>query len=717
MIKNYYFRIVKNRKFKAGLSILFVVLFIGALMIFFLAGKFRNIETRAQFLLKHPGVTKILPLYWKIRKTTDITYLSYFFKKDEISSYELVIAENDLQKMNDSLPDAFMNVIYTDNVFVPAEFRADGKIYKVRVRYRGKNAVHCNAPKKSYLVKFDKENLFNGMSELNFIIPDDRLFAIEHFNNYRAAKLGLKAPPSGFANLKVNGQKNALYFTIEGWSKEMLEKWNLPKDAELYGNDYGGSWGDIAGWQLLASNSKDFSKLEELISLLNQGTDEEFDARIFDIVDKDNFYAWQIHQELANSSHEGTDNLRLYFDPSKNKFFFIPWDVEIEPLASRDNFGNYETIAKRVFANPAFLQEKNRRLYNYVADEKNLEDDLAFYDRAYESFKVSLYKDRLKIYTNRFADESYAANRQQLIDIFHRLRDRLAAESSARGFDTVRIEDDFNLAYPLGKSDELVSYFKGRYIDDRGFVKELGQNFTSTYGDEDFIDTYFDTPQLDLYQRQAGLRYRVRTNRLDPEDDKIGRELIQLKLSGTDKFQDQDNAGSRNEIKFDVKRSVSGNIADDRNPVISLIAPDMREEFKARVRELGLNPYALRPILTIEQRRRRVYLNRDGDTFISFSMDDASSQLWGADSSFSQMEVELNELAYTAADARLKERMQKIREEMIADLREHFQYLQDDTTIKYTKMFDLLDVRLPWMKFLIRIGILRGKQPPLQSQK
>lgn len=714
-LKNYYYRIAKSRATKTAAAVFLVILVAGAVGVFLARGKFADPGTRAQFLREHPGVTKILPLYWKIRKITDVTYLSYFFKKDEVPNYELVIAENDLKKLNDSLPKGFMNVVYTDKVFAPAEFRAGDKTYQVRVRYRGINAVHWNARKRSYLIKFDRDDLFKGMQELNFIIPDDRFFAVEHFNNYRAEKLDLKVPASGFANLKVNGQKNALYFTIEGWSDEMLEKWELPKGAVLYGNEFGGDWESLSGWDHMAGpkSPEAMALLSELLRLLYRAEDAEFYAKIFGIVDKDNFYAWQIHQELVNSTHQATDNHRFYFDKTSGKFFFVPWDVEIELLEEKDNFGYYGALGKRIFSNPVFLQEKNHRLADYVADENNLEDDLDFYDRTFESFKISLYKDRLKIYPNRFADNSYADHRQQIIDIFLRLRNELVLQ----GQEDVRIEDDFNLAYPSGKSDEMVAHLRQRYIDDQSFVKELGPNFTSAYGDEDFVDTYFDTPKLDLYNRKAGLRYRLRTNRVDPEDRKSGRELVQLKLSGTDKFQDQGNTDSRNEIKFDVERASSGNLADDRNPVISLIAPDMREGFKELIRELGLDPHDLRPILTIEQHRRRVYLNRDGETFISFSVDDARTQLWWAGSSFSQMEVELNELAYTAADAALKERMQKIREEMIADLREHFNYLQDDQTVKYTKMFDLLDARLPWMKFLIRTGVLREKQPPLQPQK
>ena len=262
------------------------------------------------------------------------------------------------------------------------------------------------------------------------------------------------------------------------------------------------------------------------------------------------------------------------------------------------------------------------------------------------------------------------------------------ATAGVRAADSVRIEDDFNLAYPAGKSDEIVEYLKGKYIDDQSFAQNLGPEYSSSYGDEDFTDQYFDTRKLDLHKRKAGLRYRARVDRADPGKRK---ELVQLKLSGDDKFSDAGNTGSRNEIKFDV----------------SGLAEALEiKEFRDAIKQLGLDPYGLKPILTIEQHRRRIYLNRDSETFISFSVDDAKSRRWWARAEFSQMEVELNELAYTGASAEERERMQEIRVAMIRDLREKFPYLENDNTIKYTKMFDLLVKRLPFMRFFIKIGIM-----------
>ena len=408
------------------------------------ASKFKSVESRAQFLHEHQGVTKLLPVYWQMRKLGDIIYLPYFFKHDAVPTYALEIAPQDLEKLNASLPQAFMGVSLREHVFVPAIFRADGKTYQTTVRYRGERARHWNASKKSYLVKFDKKTPFHDQSEISFIIPDDRNFAVEDFNNYRAGKLGLHTPDSGFANLDVNHQGSALYFAIESWSRQMLDKWSVSPDSIFYGNSNGGAglWQDINNWQVTVSASKgdkdDLSKLEELLRLLNTAPDREFNTRIFELVDKDNFYALQIHQELANSSHQFDDNVRLYYDARRSKFFFVPWDVEIEPLG-HNHFGQYGQLAGRIFSNPTFLKEKNERLYKYVSNENNLADDLNFYDYTYESFKISLYKDRLKIYTNHYADKSYAQHRQEIIDIFHYLQGHLVGSDSAPGLDVVRL--------------------------------------------------------------------------------------------------------------------------------------------------------------------------------------------------------------------------------------------------------------------------------------
>ena len=409
-----------------------------------LASKFGSAGSRAEFLRAYPAATRFLPLYWEARKLSDITYLPFLFKKDKLPTYALEISDENLQKLNDSLPQEFMTVIYYDKIYVPAKFSYQGKEYDVQVRYRGDTAVHWNAPKRSYHVRFNKDMPFFGFRELAFIIADDRKFVLEHFHNYRAGKLGLLRPPSFFANLRLNGQKQGLYFVMEGWSQEMLAKWEVPDEANLYGDgDVGLDWKNLSDWELKTTDTQftyqHFSEMKQLLELLNHSSDEEFYAQIFDLIDKDDFYSWQVLNQLANSVHGYVGNIQLYFDDSNGKFHFVPWDVEGDP-ASVDNFEIYGPLATRIFANPVFFHEKNKRLYEYLADEKNLQDDLRFYNEAFENIQPALYRDRLKIYTNRWADGVVRENRANIIANAARLKEKL--EQAGRVLAEIAINHD-----------------------------------------------------------------------------------------------------------------------------------------------------------------------------------------------------------------------------------------------------------------------------------
>jgi len=180
-----------------------------------------------------------------------------------------------------------MNVLLTERIYAPAKFIYDGKTYDVQVRYRGDNAIHWNAPKKFYLIKFDKDDLFNGYRQLSFIIIRDRYFALEQFNNYRAEKFGIYYPPSWFGNLKVNGKNNGVYFIIENWNKEMLAKWEVPDESNFYDDTFAETpagvirdddiWDKLDYWQKLASDSsfnyEHYSELYKLLELYNNPDD------------------------------------------------------------------------------------------------------------------------------------------------------------------------------------------------------------------------------------------------------------------------------------------------------------------------------------------------------------------------------------------------------------------------------------------------------------
>ncbi|KKW29933.1 MAG: hypothetical protein A3K06_00985 [Candidatus Doudnabacteria bacterium RIFCSPHIGHO2_01_52_17] len=450
-LKRFYYRFIKDRKLK---TVVFLVVLIGAV---FGVWALKHKES----LRKNP---RAFAMYQQIRKLGDIVYLPYLFKKDEVPTYELEIAPDQKKLMDESLPSG-TGYIYTDKVFVPAKFFYKGKEYDVRVRYRGDEDLHWKHPKKSYLVEFKDSAPFSGQTRINFILVDDRKFALEQFNNWRAEKLGLLHPPSGFADLRINGRNHGLYFMIENWSPEMLAKWEVPDGSNFYSAldlpalyqtpPSFGFWDNLHGWQLVVEDARvsyeHYSELDKLVELLHTERDEDFFARIFDLIDRDNFYAWQVHQELTNSVHQNVDNVRLFFDNSKGKFIFIPWDVSSDTPDS-DNSDIYSSLSARIFTNPKYLHEKNEQVYRYVSDEKNLDEDLAFYDETYRAIRPSLYKDRMKIFTNRDADKMHKQFRQQIIDNFERLNSlfenqrTILAEVRLTGDDVPRFQNNFILA-------------------------------------------------------------------------------------------------------------------------------------------------------------------------------------------------------------------------------------------------------------------------------
>jgi hypothetical protein len=417
--------------------IIFIFIFLAGF--YFIFYKVMSDESRVSFLRSRPLLVKMLPVIRSVRKVSDIQHFIYFFQKSDLPVYELEIKDDNFKKMLDSLPEGFTEEIYTNKIYVPAKATYNNREYKVKVRFRGDNSIHWEADKKSYLIKFDSEDpLEGGVRRLSFIIPDDRKFAVEHFNNYRAEKLGLMYPNSDFAILKINGKDYGPYFLIENWSEEMLAKWEVPDVSNFYGGTdpvvwfnkvvFDEIWENLGMWEKMQSDDKfnfdHYSEVYKLLDLVNNASDEEFNESIFYLIDKDNFFNWVVHQNLSSSTHQAGANLRMFFNNAVGKFYFIPWDVDNFPVIENiDTF--YSQLVSRVLSNPEYTHERNKRLWNYVGNKDNLEEDLKEYDKIYNDIKVAIYKDRTKIYTNKWADNLYEDRRSFIIDNFNYLRESL----------------------------------------------------------------------------------------------------------------------------------------------------------------------------------------------------------------------------------------------------------------------------------------------------
>ncbi|MBT6294878.1 MAG: hypothetical protein HOJ25_04305, partial [Candidatus Magasanikbacteria bacterium] len=315
-------------------------------------------------------------------------------------------------------------------------FIFDNKIYEVEVRYRGNSAPHWSEEKKSMRIRFPKDDLFFGKRDINFIIPLDRYYLAEEFNNYRARKMGLVVPDSKFVGIKINGKQEALYWEVEHFSKEFLETHNLSGDMDLYGEGdtfQQKIYTDINYWQkyvedpLKAKNN--YTPLEIYLSFLNEAPEEVFNKYIFDLIDKDNFYTWTIHNLLSGSLHQDySHNIRMVFDKSVGKFKIFPWDLYVYDYSVKvlDIDSALEAtrnpLVGRVLSNPEFMHERNQMMWEYVENKDNLKEGLKTYDELFVSTQKTFYNDPIRNRSYKFFENEVGRTRSNIEKNFNRIR-------------------------------------------------------------------------------------------------------------------------------------------------------------------------------------------------------------------------------------------------------------------------------------------------------
>lgn len=271
------------------------------------------------------------------------------------------------------------------------------------------------------------------------------------------------------------------------------------------------------------------------------------------------------------------------------------------------------------------------------------------------------------------------------------------------GADKARVDSQITLRIPAEQAEAVYEYLKATYVGKEGLLQQQFPGLSISGQPKSdvsiFTDAYFDTPRLDLYRTKNSARYRTRVNTTDPKDRKSGRELVQMKVTPPGNFT------LRNELKYPVKRSYEPpSDADDLHPLISLIDKDQRADFKSVYVKAGINPYQLKHIFTIEQTRRRGYVNLGSENIFSFSVDTGAASWMGIEGRYSSVDLGLVEITYTEADAKKRELMWAIREAVIADLKRHFPRLEQNADSKYSLVLQQIMAKLPLAPALIRFG-------------
>lgn len=275
--------------------------------------------------------------------------------------------------------------------------------------------------------------------------------------------------------------------------------------------------------------------------------------------------------------------------------------------------------------------------------------------------------------------------------------DTIQAGNAGFSHADMRIESEDKLTVPIVRTEEVWDFLRESFVENPDRLQAIDASLEATYSEELFVDTYFDTPDLKLHAMQSGVRHRRRTNVSDPNDNKSGKELMQVKINNI-----SSNALHRGEIKFGIDYPHKFKSMDDKHPAIGIVKRSKRDEFKETVAKLGLNAQDLQPVVTNEQRRRRIYINHNNSPFMSISLDEVSSEVLWARIRFTELEPELNEIAYTDADEYTRAYMDKIGSKITEAIRAQFPDIQRDLTPKYNKVVNAFEQKIPFFRFLVR---------------
>ncbi len=240
-----------------------------------------------------------------------------------------------------------------------------------------------------------------------------------------------------------------------------------------------------------------------------------------------------------------------------------------------------------------------------------------------------------------------------------------------------RIESEYKLNVPLNKSNELWTYLSGEtFLNDFGKENKLNLEIS----EEDFIDIYFDNDIEELFLQEVGLRHRSRY-----KNDSLLKKLIQLKTPI-----EQGGDVARNEIKYEVKRSVDKNDFFARHDFLKYVKKRDREDINYQLNKFGVKAQEVGETHTLMQNRKRVYIHDVKGALATLTLDRVGNSSFPFQK-YTELELELNEVRYTEADSIEKSQMETFNTQIKEKLKNRFPFLEEDQTPKYNKMKNLID--------------------------
>jgi len=331
----------------------------------------------------------------------------------------------------------------------------NGVRYRVKMALFGDGVWHYRNQKKSFKVKSYYSETFNGMKQMNFILPAERTFIGPIYTKFVAERVGLPVPSYEVALVRFNGVSQGLYIVEEAWGPSFLERVGLPgtlvvqrsenwmKDHTGYGSRNNFESGVTYDLTHVTPFDLEISNVREIDSELNRQVlyrvremfkvvEENDQSRIGEFFDLNRMARVLAWSAVLERSHDFCgDNLRMFYDTTTGKFWFVPRSeggVELLPtdlnvvedyLVSCANVK--EPILRYVSENEALICERNRIILGLLEDKEALVDYHLEVEDRYKRVFMSDATNEMRSSKVKYYIERSRENLLSNLDVLERL--------------------------------------------------------------------------------------------------------------------------------------------------------------------------------------------------------------------------------------------------------------------------------------------------------
>ncbi len=333
--------------------------------------------------------------------------------------------------------EAVDSLVNTPATYARATFRyGNESVADVGIRIKGEGTLRTIYQKAAFKLKFDEfidKQSFRGLRRMTLNnLVEDKSYLAERlaYHMYRVADL--PAPRANNALVYVNGEFFGVYANIENEDKTFLRRWFASDAGNLYEegeSDFEYGHEDLFELETNAERN-DRSDLTKLFRALIDATDDTYLQDIDAALDTDHFLRFTAMEaavdqwDMYSYSFFYPNNFRIYHDPDRQKFVFLPWgmDLALKPYlyTGREHIGIFELShyadqpVERVSSGLIFrrcLESAScKATYTQVVRDVAEKFDAAKLDelaiRYYEQIKAHVYEETRKEITNEEFDQA-----------------------------------------------------------------------------------------------------------------------------------------------------------------------------------------------------------------------------------------------------------------------------------------------------------------------